>query len=56
MLISVKDKNFSGQLVKDDGELVIQLKPYNINRFVKIKNGFYEYLNANEISNMIMPS
>lgn len=50
MVICIKDKNFSGTLIKNsEDEVIIQLKPYNKDTFVRIQNGFYEYLNENQI-------
>lgn len=50
MVICIKNKNFSGTLIKNsENEVIIQLKPYNKDTFVRIQNGFYEYLNESQI-------
>ena len=54
MLISIKDKNFSGQLIKNSSEeILLQLKPYNKKVFIKIKDGSYEYLNELQLLALI---
>lgn len=54
MLISIKNKNFSGLLIKDDPkDLIIQLKPFNKKSFVRIKEGNYYYLNDDDVKKII---
>lgn len=54
MVICFKDKNFSGQMIKDsDGEVIIQLKPFNKDIFVRVKNGCYQYLKSIEVAQLL---
>lgn len=47
MVICFKDKNFSGQIIRnEENNILIQLKPFNKNLFVQIHNGVYHYQNS----------
>ena len=45
MLVSIKDKQFSGTLVGTSKEgMVLRLKPYHTNNFVFIKKGKFYFV------------
>ena len=54
MVVSIRNKNFSGQLIKEtENDLIILLKPYNTKTFVRIKNGIYSYISDKEVNRLL---
>lgn len=50
MVVCIKDKVFSGLLVKNNpNEIIIHLKPFDKNTFVSISNGQYSYKTKEDI-------
>jgi len=56
MLVTIKNKNFSGLIVKETPkEIVLQLKPFYQNIFVSINllTNMYQYLDIKKISKIL---